>query len=292
MTKDELYHIISNGESQTIEFKSGFNNEVIISLSAFVNTKGGTVIIGVSNKGKVTGISVNQEIIKNWINEIKQKTSPSIIPESKTVPIDNKNILVLSVNEFPVKPVSVRGRYYKRCEASNQQLTTDEIVEMKFVSLNKSFDSFIVDTKISELNNDVLKIFHQRIEQSGHYKSSGKIITDLAKLGFIQSGKITKAAELLFDTHHTAIHIGRFKNPETIIDDIVIRSPLIIAVDEAMEFIKKNIRLAYQFTGELQRKDRWQYPLPAIRELLLNAIIHKDYRNPTDVIIKIFDNSI
>lgn len=162
MTKDELYHIISSGESETIEFKSGFNNEVIISLSAFVNTKGGTVIIGVSNKGKVTGISVNQEIIKNWINEIKQKTSPSIIPESKTVSIDNKNILVLSVNEFPVKPVSVRGRYYKRCEASNQQLTTDEIVEMKFISLNKSFDSFIVDTKISELNNDVLKIFHQR----------------------------------------------------------------------------------------------------------------------------------
>jgi len=292
MSKDELYHIISSGESETIEFKSGFNNEVIISLSAFVNTKGGTVIIGVSNKGKVTGISINQETIKNWINEIKQKTSPSIIPESKTVSIDNKNILILSVNEFPVKPVSVRGRYYKRCEASNQQLTTDEIVEMKFVSLNKSFDSFIVDTKISELNNDVLKIFHQRIEQSGRYKSSGNITTDLAKLGFIQSRKITRAAELLFDTHHTTIHIGRFKNPETIIDDIVIRSPLIIAVDEAMEFIKKNIRLAYQFTGELQRKNRWQYPLPAIRELLLNAIIHKDYRNPTDVIIKIFDDSI
>jgi len=61
MTKNELYHIISSGESETIEFKSGFNNEVIISLSAFVNTEGGTVIIGVSNKGKVTGVSVNQE---------------------------------------------------------------------------------------------------------------------------------------------------------------------------------------------------------------------------------------
>ena len=42
----------------------------------------------------------------------------------------------------------------------------------------------------------------------------------------------------------------------------------------------------------MQRKNRWQYPLRAIREMLLNAIIHKDYRDPTDVIVKIFDNQI
>ena len=292
MNKNQLYQIISGGENETSEFKSGFNNEVIISLSAFVNTKGGTVIIGVSNNRKITGISVNQETIKNWINEIKQKTSPAIIPDSKTVTIDNKNILILTVSEFPVKPVSVRGRYYKRCQSSNQQLTTDEIIEMRFISLNKSFDSFIVNTRISELDKDALKLFAQRIKQSGRYKSSGNIITDLSKLGFTDSGKITRAAELLFGEHHTAIHIGRFKSPENIIDDIVIRSPLISAVDEAMEFIKKNIRLEYQFTGELQRKDRWQYPLHALREILLNSIIHKDYRNPTDIIIKIFDDRI
>jgi ATP-dependent DNA helicase RecG len=59
-----------------------------------------------------------------------------------------------------------------------------------------------------------------------------------------------------------------------------------------MEFIKKNIGLGYQFTDDLQRKNRWQYPLAVVRELLLNSIVHKDYRNPTDVIIKIFDHKI
>ena len=48
----------------------------------------------------------------------------------------------------------------------------------------------------------------------------------------------------------------------------------------------------YEFTGELRRKEIWQFPLPVIRELLLNAIIHKDYRNPTDIMIKVFDESI
>ena len=55
---------------------------------------------------------------------------------------------------------------------------------------------------------------------------------------------------------------------------------------------KKNIRLGYEFTGELQRKEKWEYPLEAIRELLLNAIIHRDYRDSTDVIIKIFDDKM
>ena len=59
-----------------------------------------------------------------------------------------------------------------------------------------------------------------------------------------------------------------------------------------MTFIKKSISLRYDFTGDLRRKETWQYPLPVIREMLLNAIIHKDYRNPTDIIIKIYDDHI
>jgi len=60
-----------------------------------------------------------------------------------------------------------------------------------------------------------------------------------------------------------------------------------------LDFIKRNITLGYEFGGDgLKRKNRWQYPIPAIRELLLNAIVHRDYTNPTDVIIKIYDDKI
>ena len=106
----------------------------------------------------------------------------------------------------------------------------------------------------------------------------------MVKLGIIKKDKLTRAAELLFGNHHTNIHIGRFKSETTIIDDLMIRSPLILAVNEAIDFIKKNIRLGFKFGGETtKRSEKWQYPIPALRELLLNAIVHRDYNNPTDV---------
>jgi len=155
-----------------------------------------------------------------------------------------------------------------------------------------SFDSFSVEAKLEELDTKAIDFFSKRLTQSGRFLLSGNITDDFTKLGLIINSKLTRAAQLLFGKHHTGIHIGRFKTKDTIIDDIVIRSPLILAVEEAMIFIKRNIRLGYEFTGELQRKEIWQFPLQAIRELLLNAIVHKDYTNPTDVIIKIFDECI
>ncbi|THB68370.1 MAG: HTH domain-containing protein [Gammaproteobacteria bacterium] len=59
-----------------------------------------------------------------------------------------------------------------------------------------------------------------------------------------------------------------------------------------MTFIKKHINLSYSFDGSIKRIETWQYPLPALREILLNAIVHRDYKNSTDIIIKIFDNKI
>jgi len=70
-------------ESLTAEFKQSFNEDVIETLVAFSNAKGGTVYIGVSDKGKAQGITVGKETIQNWLNQIKGKTSPQIIPDAE-----------------------------------------------------------------------------------------------------------------------------------------------------------------------------------------------------------------
>jgi len=64
------------------------------------------------------------------------------------------------------------------------------------------------------------------------------------------------------------------------------------ALDESMIFIKKHINLSFSFDGSLQRREKWQYPLEAVRELLLNAVVHRDYKNTSDIVIKIFNDRI
>jgi ATP-dependent DNA helicase RecG len=293
MTREEILTIISQGETETVEFKQSFSKAVIETLVAFSNSKGGKVLVGIKNNKTIYGISTTEETIQKWINEIKQNTEPAIIPKVNSFEIDNKTIAVFSVSEFPIKPVSFKDRFYIRKQNANHKIGAAEIAELRYLSLNYSFDAFSVETPFENLNKDALNLFTEKIKKSGRYKSFGNIKSDFNRLGLIKNNKLTRACELLFDHHHTNIHVGRFKSKTVIIDDLLIRSPLIMAVEETLDFIKKNIRLGFEFGGDgLQRTEKWQYPIPALRELILNAIIHRDYTNPTDVIIKIFDESI
>jgi ATP-dependent DNA helicase RecG len=144
MTVTELQHIITKGESGNLEFKSSFNNELIETLVAFTNTRGGKVIVGITPKKEIKGATLNAESVQNWINEIKSKTEPSILPSVETLTVKDKELVVFQIQEFPIKPVSFRGRYYVRNKNSNHQLGVDEIVELRLESLNLSFDSFPV----------------------------------------------------------------------------------------------------------------------------------------------------
>lgn len=292
INKLSIVQLIEQGESDTLEFKSSFSKEVIETIVAMSNTKGGCIIIGCNNAKNIIGITITDESIQKWQNEVKQNTEPAIFPTFETLELQNKTLVVVTVDEFPLKPITFKNRYYSRKNNSNHLMTANEIVELRFISLNYSFDAFPVKTTYNQLDDLALQFFKKQITNTGRYVSNGDLMLDFEKLGLIIDGNLTRAAQLLFGTHHTAIHIGRFKTADTIIDDLVIRSPLILAVEEAMNFIKRNITLSYSFTGELKRVERWQFPLQAIRELLLNAVVHKDYTNPTDVIVKIFDDSI
>jgi ATP-dependent DNA helicase RecG len=239
LSAEQLKIMIRGGESSTVEFKTSFQKEVIETIVAFANSEGGIVCLGVNNSGIIQGISVDEEKIKDWMNKIKLVTSPSLFPQCNIISVDNKSIVVITVQEYPIKPVAYKGRYFKRHGASNHYLSASEIVELNMQSLNNSFDAFTTKNSIDTLSHDALDKFALDITSSGRFKASDKFENDLDKLGFIKGKQVTRAAELLFGNHHTGIHIGRFKSRHVIIDDIMIRSPLMLAIDEAMEFIKK-----------------------------------------------------
>ena len=288
----DIVKLLKTGESETSEFKNAFGKEVIITLVAFANTEGGRVVVGVNNAGKPTGLDIGPETEQRYLNEIKVSTYPQILPHITSLAIEGKHVLVLEINEYPIKPVSFKNRYYKRVKNSNHALSLDEIVDMQQQSLNISYDAYPLKENLKSLEHSLMVKFIEKANSAGRVHLRDDLLTNLTKLKIIQNGKPTLAAMLLFGNHGYSIHIGRFKAADTIIDDLLIKDPLLKALDEAEIFIKKHINLSYAFDGSLQRKERWQYPLEAIRELLLNAVVHRDYKNTSDIVIKIFDDRI
>lgn len=88
-------------EGLTVEFKSSFNIEVIEALVAFANTKGGAVYVGVNDKRKITGLSLNKETVQQLINEVKCKTAPVLIPDVEVLDCEGKKVVALSVQDTP-----------------------------------------------------------------------------------------------------------------------------------------------------------------------------------------------
>lgn len=283
------------GESQTVEFKTGFDKTTVESLVAFTNAQGGTILVGVSDAGLVHGVSLGKETLDEWPGQIKSATSPSLIPDLAAEHVDGKTVVVIRVGEFPVKPVSTRGRYFKRVASSNHQLGLAEIADLYMQSLQLSWDAHQAGTHtLDALSTPKIKRFIQQVNDNGRFALETADFAALEKLNYIVNGHPTWAAMLLFAKepirHH--IHIGRFKTPSMIIDDRQFTDTLFEVVEQSMKFIVSYISVAFEFDGSIQRKERFAYPLPALREALLNAVIHRNYTDGSDIQIKIFDDKI
>lgn len=70
---------IASGESEEVEFKASFGKEVIETLCAFANHRGGVVLVGVENSGRIVGITCGAETVQSWLNQIKQSTTSSLM---------------------------------------------------------------------------------------------------------------------------------------------------------------------------------------------------------------------
>jgi len=296
MKIEEFLKIISSGESDRIEFKSSFDKDAIETVCAFANAKGGKIFIGVTDSGEIKGIDSNSEMAQSWINQIKTSTMPSVIPEVDFYELTGKVISVISVIEQPIKPVSFKGRYYKRIKNANHQMTNIEIADEHLRTLNSSWDYYpdithnFNDISIDKVNNFIAMANSRRVVP----------ITDdplmvLNKFHLARDGKITFGAYLLFSKEETmiaTIEMGRFSSETLIKDDITIKEDLFKEVDLVLEFVRKHINKELIITEKPQRNERWQYPLNAIREIVLNMIVHRDYRSSADSIVKIYDNKI
>ena len=296
MTIASLNTIIEGGESDFVEFKKSFSKAVIISLVAFSNAKGGKVIIGIADDRNVVGVDISEETIQKWINEIKQNTKPQLIPFVAIVNTDGKTVVVFEVIECPVKPISYKDKFYKRVQNSNHLMSLSEVANEHLQTINSSWDYYIDGNHdLSNISLDKVSKYISAFENWNSTKVDFEPLEFLNKLEFLNDEHLTYGAYLLFARDLCIISdilIGRFKSETKIIDSLSISTDLFSELHEIMNFIKKHLMVEFIITGEPQRTERYDYPIEAIREIVINMLIHRDYRSSNGSIIKIYDDRI
>ncbi len=299
MDQSEIIKLIKKGESKTAEFKETFDNKTIETAVAFANTRGGHIFIGVSDKGAKKGVQIGKETLIGWTNKISQGTQPRIIPEIESSEIEDKTIAVIQIKEFPIKPVSTKGRCYRRAGNSNRLMTPQDIAEMHLHSTGTSWDKTPApDTTMSDIDHEKIKRYIRRSRDAGRRDVGDREETLDQKLELVKKGKLTWAALLLFrkDTKYLRsqglVHCGRFKEETIVIDNRMIEGTIVEQIDETMDFIRKNISVKFVITGKPQRDEVWDYPLEAIRESIINAVCHRDYTMPSNTEVRIYDDRL
>lgn len=289
--------VLKSGESTTIEFKERFNNSVFKTLSAFLNTEGGTVYIGISNKMEAVGVEFTNEDVETITNRIVHKLG--IHPKIKLAVVKGKRIMEITVSKSPL-PVAYESRYYKRVGNTTREMLGDEL--KTFFLKGTNWDAITGDYTIDEIDEESVRKFIKLAIKSGRLRAvdeSEDIKTVLKRLKLIPNGKLTNGAILLFGKDpqkyfiNAVVRVGRLKDESTIIGDRLIAGNLFRQVEEVEEAIKGFINVRYEIKDELVRKNIWDYPLDAIREALLNALIHRDYfKFNVQTQIKIFEGYI
>jgi len=122
-----LKDLIRKDESETLEFKESLGEwkEIIQVISAFANTKGGAILIGINEERKVFGVQIGKRTIEDLTNKIRGNTDPKIFPRILVENLDGEDIITIKVEESKSKPLFAFDRAYKRVGKSTVRATSD-----------------------------------------------------------------------------------------------------------------------------------------------------------------------
>jgi ATP-dependent DNA helicase RecG len=275
MDKKEFEFILSEGEGQYIEFKEKFGGSFAKEIVAFANASGGRIFLGIDDKKNVKNVQITNKL-KSQIQDFANSCDPRIEISLE----EFEGILIINVSEGNNKPYSCKEGFYLRVGPNSQKMKRDEIIEIIQSNFQFNFDDCYL-RKEEEFSftkfNDFLK--------------ENKLNNFLGDLNLLRSlrlidkdNKFSNASILLFGNNPQMIFPScylecvMFKGKEgaDVLDRKRINGTLFEQLKEGMFFLKKNLKVRYEFPDE-KRREYYDVPLRALEEALVNSLIHRDY---------------
>jgi ATP-dependent DNA helicase RecG len=282
MSSQDLSAIIQSGEGQRIEFKER-SSSLAPEMVAFANANGGHIYVGITDDGTITSIPLTNRL-KSQISDTARNCDP---PISIRVAHDPRGPIVIEVPEGSDKPYSCKEGFFLRIGPNSQKLRRDEIVQLLHHAGKIRFDEMVNTAFIFAQDFD--ETAWEDLRKRAGYPATMKIEDALINIGVAshEDGEIlyTNAAVLFFakdpQKYFPEAKITCLKYRGISRHDIVDRrefgGPILSQLDGALAFFNRYNAKQIKVTG-LPKHEEWEdYPTVALREVLINALIHRDY---------------
>lgn len=283
-------------ENQNVEYKQSWHDDYLKWIVGFANSQGGTIYIGKDDKGNVVDVPDYKKLMEDLPNKMRDVLG--IIVEVNLHEDNGLHYLQMIVPAYAV-PISLRGVYYTRSGSTKQELKGNALVEFLLRKTGKTWDDVVEPSAtIGDIDTSAVETYLKAVKKSGRLPDvDGLSLSELfEKLRLSEGGKIKRTAIVLFGKDpgrfypNMFVKTGRFGSTD---DDLKFQETaegnLVHLLQEVPDILnKKFFTKAVSFEG-LLRIEKGEYPVAALREMLLNALVHRDYMGSA-IQIRMYDN--
>lgn len=304
ITDKDIKSIAASGEGYNAEFKVRLPKkvkEVTEEICAFANASGDTVLIGVDDDNVIQGATIDnakRSAIQNSIREIK----PTLSCDVYAVDVDGKEVWVIEVPSGVQKPYALSGAIYVRNGPNSQKVT--EIEEMR--DFFQQADRIYFDETPCPAFDIATGIHTENLNE---FKAEANLSSAVPNAQIFRNLKLQdqnaafKNGAVLFFANEPQDYIDTAvvrcvafdgKDKRYISDDKTFTGPLYVQYKKAIQWLKNKLDVRYAIEGTTgPREEIWEIPQTAFKEVIVNALAHRDYydRGAT-ITIELFEDRV
>jgi ATP-dependent DNA helicase RecG len=301
-------NLLQQHESEVLDFKQDLptSSDLAVLASAFYNTHGGTIIIGVDDTHRPVGVERPQRVETGIVNIIRTRLFLNVPPTIEIISYAGREFVVVTCPKGIQRPYLIRdyARPYVRLGSTCREATNDEIRNMYIEDRGLSYESMAVpNATLDDIDAERVNWYITRRVRGGPVQSSPlpELLGKLGVLATVGSASIpTVAGILLFGRDpqrllpHATLRLARFLGTDmtTFLDQADVVGTLPQMIDEAEKFVNRNIRHGVRIVG-FKHVNVHEYPIEAVREAITNALCHRDWGLlGSQVRVAVFDDHI
>lgn len=286
-------------EQQNIEYKQSWRDEYLKWICGFANAQGGKIYIGIDDKGTVTGLTDYKKLMEDIPN--KAVNNMGLVVDVNLHEKAGLHYIEIIVPPSHI-PISYHGLFHYRSGSTKQELKGIALQNWLLKKNGKRWEDIVVPgTSVNDLDENSIKSFLAKAIQKDRIPSEAEndpIESLLKNLNLMHDGHLTNAAILLFGKKPAKVSgtasfkIGRFgKESHDLLFQDIIETNLFDMADKILEVLKSKYLIRPISYQGLERLEPLEYPEAALREAILNAIIHKDYSS-TFTFLHVYDDRL